>query len=125
MGYTLMIGELIKNEENEGFQFDVENVEHLNAPAEGSPTDYTNSRWPSYSGWSDFVNETGLSVLNADLIKGHPGYTILKPAHKEIIDRKFKQIKKLEPHNQARLSWLKYWVDWALENCKQPAFLNR
>ncbi len=23
-----------------------------------------------------------------------------------------------------RLEWLKYWVDWSLENCDKPVFCN-
>ena len=29
-----------------------------------------------------------------------------------------------ENNHAVRLEWLKYWVDWALENCECPVFYN-
>jgi len=125
-----------------------------NAPAFGEPTDFTNNRWPSYSSWHDamifvelhdmmFNKETGL-------IRRHPDCVPLVKEHKEIIDKAYKEFYKKYPNCKAgyspkinenegifedkehpkennyatRLEWLKYWVDWALKNCKNPVFYN-
>lgn len=130
-----------------------EGVHLENAPAFGEPTDHTNSRWPSYTAWRDFTRFTGLEDFFYDestgILRNHPGCVPLKKEHKEILDKayadfyiKFPNAKASyspkaladmftedkdwpEENNYAvRLEWLKFWVDWALENCKTPVFYN-
>lgn len=133
---------------------DVKLEQHDKAPAFGEPTDHQNQRWPSYSSWGDFCRFTGLYEMFFDkedgLINQHPGQMPLLPKHKEQIDEVLKKYKEKYPNAVAgyspkidfsknifedadwpeennwltRLEWLKYWVDWALENCKQPIFKN-
>lgn len=112
-----------------------------NAPAFGEPTDYTNNRWPSYSAWANFCRDTGLYDLfywdNGRLKGGHPGaHPITKEMQIEI-NAALERIQKLHPDAKptfeneieiegtlCRLTWLKYWVDWSLENCKHPVIAN-
>lgn len=124
MGYNLRIGELKSEQIDNTTIWDVEEVEIDHAPSDGSPTDHTNARWPSYSGWDDFGHEAGLSILFTELMPEHPGYAILKPRHKRMIDAVYANKSLLDPEMLGRLEWLKFWVDWALKNCKQPAFVN-
>jgi hypothetical protein len=129
-------------------------VEHLeNAPAFGEPTDHTNSRWPSYSAWHDFARFVDLEDFFYDketgLLRKHPGCVPLVKEHKEIFDEAYANFYKKYPNAKAgyspkvlsdafvedkdwpeennyaaRLEWLKFWLDWAFENCKIPVFYN-
>ena len=121
------------------------------APAFGEPTDNSNSRWPSYSSWHDAMDFVGLEDLmyhdDFGLLRKHPGCFPLVQEHKDIIDKAHKEFYEKYPNAKAgfspkstifeedpdwpkencwavRLEWLKFWVDWALANCKQPVFAN-
>lgn len=158
MGYTLKIGQLKTTIEYDGLESyisnDVELVKHKNAPAYGEPTDFTNSRWPSYTSWRDAMRFVGLEELmfnkGTGLIRNHPDCIPLVKEHKKIIDEAYNKFYKKYPNCKAgyspkinenegvyedenwpiennyatRLEWLKYWVDWALENCSKPVFYN-
>lgn len=63
MGYTLTIGELEVEVQDEYVRLDAEGVKRDDAPAYGEPTDHTNSRWPSYTGWADFCRDAGIEPL--------------------------------------------------------------
>lgn len=133
--------------------FDVEPIIDYKAPAFGEPTDYTNERWPSYSSWNDAMRFVGLHELmygEEGILREHPGCFSLTVDHKREIDRAYKSFYEKYPDCKAgyspkidfkslvfddpewpkensyatRLEWLKYWVDWALDNCKQPVFCN-
>ena len=146
MGYSLIIGERLKVSETE-FDEDytyitAEDVKLDNAPAFGEPTDYTNERWPSYSAWHDFCKVSGLFDLfyeeNGHLRGGHPGLFTIDNEFKDKVDWAHKrlkmQYKTIEESADifdteigaayARVQWLKFWTDWALENCKNPVFVN-
>lgn len=131
-----------------------EDVTDEKAPAFGEPTDHLNSRWPSYTAWHDAMRFVGLHemMFNKEngLIRNHPDCVPLVKEHKEIIDKAYLEFYKKYPGCKAgyspkikekggiyedpewpqengyavRLEWLKYWVDWALENCKHPVFYN-
>lgn len=149
MGYTLKIGEAeIVNYPEDGYiSIGVKGVEHKEAPAFGEPTDFSNQRWPSYTSWHNFARFVGLHDLFYDedegLIRRHPDTFPLTPSHKEIIDKAYEAFKVKYPDAVAsfaedgnydefpeentwlvRLEWLKYWVDWSLENCQNPVFYN-
>ena len=119
MAYSITIGEF--KGESDGFP-QAETVEHENAPADGVPTDRTNQRWPSYSGWADFVDDTGLSGLFAELMPGHPGFCKIERRHLDAINAV--DTTALPKHHAVRMVWLKYWMDWALVNCKNPVIIN-
>lgn len=161
MGYTLKIGEIFVRKElmdeddqkTAYFHTGVISEEHKNAPAFGEPTDRQNSRWPSYTAWSNFCDFVGLEDLfynkEYGILREHPGCVPLTQSHKEEIDKALENFKKKYPkaipsystnvknimleedptwpeenNFMVRLVWLKYWVDWALENCENPAFYN-
>lgn len=141
MGYSLIIGEHIVEQAEDYTHQTAQVVSLPTAPAFGEPTDYTNQRWPSYTGWREFSEFCELLPLMFDrsdsLIAEHPGYTVLTKEHKEEIDEAYKRFYDLYPnavatfksdklvdHYACRLEWLKFWVDWALENCKNPVFMN-
>lgn len=128
--------------------------EHLdNAPAFGEPTDYTNQRWPSYTAWADFLRFTNLYeiILDKDndlcLMPSHPGFAAISEEHKAVIDEAYEAFYIKYPNCKAgyspkqtdfvedpewprentyavRLEWLKFWIDWSLENCEIPTFYN-
>jgi len=149
MGYNLIIGELeVDYDINDGLESSI----HLSAVPEkgrkesflnvGEPTDGTNMRWPSYTSWSNFARATGLYEFFFDdcegVIRHHPGAQPLTEEHRRIIDEKYNDFKKANPNAEpnykyednvnnsilVRLEWLKYWVDWALDNCEKPVFAN-
>lgn len=144
MGYTLKIGEGIVDS-YEGIDGDingycyigVETVKHKDAPAYGEPTDYTNERWPSYSNWADFCDMTGLDDVFYDennFRGGHPGAFLITKKMQVRINNQIIlwtsqpeediEIIEGEDWTLVRLKWLKYWVDWSLENCKTPVMVN-
>lgn len=128
MGYDISIGEATFDGNNQ--ISGTEQVTLQNAPAYGEPTDYTNERWPSYSGWSDFMRH--YSIPHSVVIADHPGYVKVTPKLKAYINLVYESADKSEPagyeHGQnaylVRLEWLKFWIDWALENCKNPIIYN-
>lgn len=157
MGYNLSIGNAVLEEadpsEYDGqfcARYRVKGVRHETAPAFGEPTDYTNQRWPSYSGWAEFCKETGLHGLFFDnyagIMREHPGCFQLTEDHlrqvREALEQR-KQATGLRPPGffdydeetqqevdngkdpqTARLVWLEYWIAWALANCARPAIEN-
>lgn len=121
MAYTLSIGELYSYTED-GLDFnDVKTIKHDAAPEDDSPTDHTNQRWPSYGAWNDFMIA---GRINHNLmIQTHPGYVRIDKKFKIMVDRAYDLLKDNELH-KGRAEWLKYWTDWAIENCKNPVFCN-
>lgn len=156
MGYTLRIGELDidYDQEDSYIRLTCESKELPTAPAFGEPTDHSNSRWPSYTSWSDFVEWAGINELFYDedegLIREHPGCVPINKKHQAIINEAYDAIKDKYPNVKAgyspkidyanrifkdpdwpiensmmtRLEWLKFWFDWALDNCNKPVFYN-
>lgn len=116
MGYTLMIGEQVNGDEVQAKTLD-------DAPADGSPTDHTNARWPSYSCWADFVSAAGLGAELDQLMPSHPGIARVTPEVVASIESKLAK-KKLPAEHRGRAAWLRYWLKWSPENCKRPAFYN-
>lgn len=128
MGYSFIIGEHTTYVED-GTTFDyAEEVKLNNAPAFDEPTDYTNKRWPSYTDWEEFTKATRLGHLlgmHSKLIPAHPGCAKILPEYLKIIDLRLAQKDKYDINHQNRLTWLRFWFDWALKNCKNPVFINR
>lgn len=151
MGYNLAIGNgyLAYDKEDNYLRVEVKSERLDNAPAYGEPTDYTNQRWPSYTAWSKFMEHVGLYDIlwNKEselcLIPSHPGYAPISNEHKEAIDKAWVDFHNKYPNVEAgfakdgeeenwpeengfavRLEWLKFWVDWSLENCEIPTFYN-
>lgn len=130
MGYNITLGELkIVHDARPGEEVWVrataQEVRLEEAPADGSPTDHTNERWPSYTGWGEFCDDTGLHDLfygDNGLMAEHPGCVVLTSEHLaafEAVDRS-----KVQIHNIGRLEWLIWWTRWALDNCKVPVLAN-
>lgn len=158
MGYSLTIGELKHEITDDKLETEIysyaEDVTLPNSPSYGEPTDYTNSRWPSYTSWGMAMEFVGLNDFmynkKTGLLRDHPGCVPLVKEHKEIIDKAHIDFYKKYPNCKpgfspklndrlgiyedsewpeenmwaVRLEWLKFWVDWSLENCKVPVFHN-
>ena len=134
--------------------FDVNRVEDDNAPAFGEPTDHTNQRWPSYAVWDKFCTSAGIHDLmfskdrDDALLSNHPGCVPLTEQHRSEINDALVAFKIKYPDAIAtygekqenslirdennpeensvlcRLTWLHYWINWALDNCEKPVFKN-
>jgi hypothetical protein len=149
MGYNLKIGELKTNwNTDDGRESTIElSVEVERGRKEpflnvGEPTDGMNVRWPSYTSWSNFAKSADLYDFFFDkcegLIREHPATFPLCEEHREIVNAKYKAFKDKHPkskptyddenneHNAVlvRFEWLKYWINWALDNCEKPVFYN-
>ena len=146
MGYTITIGQLeIRKSPDDGLDcscigFDAVGESHENSPAFGEPTDHTNSRWPSYCAWSDFMRDSGLYDTffydNGHLIGGHPGIRLVTSELVEKVSGALCEFRSTHPGLEAkfdngeeggtlcRLIWLEYWARWALENCETPVIAN-
>lgn len=152
MGYSLTIGNAVLGEpcpDTHVWSVDVEGFSHPDAPAFGEPTDRTSQRWPSYSGWTDFCTEVGLTKLFYDkecgLLSRHPGTFGLTQGHLKTVTEALERRRAVNGGKEpgfpdetpdgelvengkdgqlARLVWLEYWVRWALENCERPAIRN-
>ena len=119
MGYTLRIGEATINWHEESVRIDVDGVKHDDAPAFDEPTDYTNARWPSYSSWSNFCRDMGLTnvMLNErnggcgelkygetylyPLMPEHPGAAPITKAHLQYVEEKVAAYKAANPDHRA------------------------
>lgn len=146
MGYSITIGELsIDAAPEDGVEcscinFSAKGVAIEGSPAYGEPTDGTNQRWPSYSSWSNHLENAGLYdvfFFGGHLIGGHPGVRLVT---KELLERISKAKADLEsehPNIEAtmqpytdingtycRVIWLEYWCKWAIENCTVPVIAN-
>lgn len=103
--------------------------------------------------FSDFVelNEFFYNKVTG-VLRHHPGCVPLCIEHKTIVDKAYANFKEkypdavggystinkgkpfyeweedptwpIENEYLARLEWLKFWMDWALENCTEPVFEN-
>jgi len=153
MGYSLIIGEAkVESYEEDGLEalchITAEGVHLDDAPAFGEPTDHTNQRWPSYTQWYDFCEKADIlpalyecdeyGNVTGSLRGGHPGAFPINKEFKEEIDTAYNRIKMqaktLDPDADifdtdlggmwARIQWLKFWTDWALENCEHPVLVN-
>jgi len=149
MGYNLEIGELEiefdtsdDRESSLGLGVKIEKGRKELFLNVGEPTDGMNIRWPSYSSWRNFAEHAGLEEFFFDdskgLIRQHPGTFPLCEDHRVIINQKYKDFKIKFPKSEAnynnptkpengtlvRFEWLKYWINWALDNCEKPVFYN-
>lgn len=147
MGYTITIGELeVTKSPDDGLdcdciRFDAKGVMIADSPAFGEPTDYTNSRWPSYSVWSSFMKAVGIYDVFFDgrghLIGGHPGVRLVTRELSDFVNGALVKYRAENPSvhpllNEGsesagwlcRLIWLDYWLNWALENCETPVIAN-
>lgn len=131
MGYSITIGNAVVETDKSYFpelyaSWRVEGVRHDNAPAFGEPTDYTNGRWPSYSGWASFLEATGLNDWWSKVADSHPGCYGLEQEDVDIVAEALKNYvsEGEEDWQHKRLIWLDYWVRWAVENCETPAIEN-
>ena len=99
-----------------------------------------NIRLPSYTGWSEFCEKVGLHDLffkqYEGLFRQHPGCVMITQEHCQTVVgalEEYQKHAKRPPgydafgnydYDLARLMWLEYWMNWALENCETPAIYN-
>lgn len=122
LGFNLSIGELTHYIDEGGIKrTTVKKVKHPKAPRDGVPTDGTNQRWPSYTGWGSFCDF--IEVSDNYFIPSHPGYKKIDKRFKKVVDLAYK-LKGQNSDHDPRLEWLKYWTDWAIENCENPVLHN-
>ena len=144
MGYNIYIGEAVLwKEELSGFYSSrVYEMSLPEAPSfSGDPlSNNKNARYPSYHGWHEFVEKVKLKDFFFDkdcgLMRTHPGCFLLKESHlKKIKETKTDWIEKhpntvpgfMDPKFDnvlARLIWLEFWIEWSLNNCKNPGIFN-
>ena len=131
MGYNITIGNAVVETDKDYFPelhaaWTVKVVKHENAPAFGEPTDFSNARWPSYSGWAEFLRATDLEEWWKKVAEQHPGCYGLEQEDVDTVAEAMKKYVKSdeEDWNYNRLVWLDYWVRWAVENCETPAIEN-
>ena len=63
MGYNLAIGEAEVDWSEDMVRIDAVTVKLDEAPAFGEPTDHTNTRWPSYTSWSNFCKAMDITDI--------------------------------------------------------------
>jgi hypothetical protein len=133
MGYTIRIGATTPASDPDGFPVTVASVEVPVAPKDPWGG-HSNARAPSYSAWHAFVQATGLEDLfhgRRGLMVNHPGIRPLRPAHLQALQKaetlykkSFKRSEKPNAEHLERIQWLKFWMGWALDNCKHPSIYN-
>lgn len=143
MSYTLTIGDYATERQPDGAsrQFAIA-AHHPGALPYGEPESHRNERQPSYQGWARFADFTGLKDLfyapETGLLSQGPACRPLTPAHQQAIEAAYEAFRQRHPFAHpgmgeglpeedvqlARLTWLRYWVGWALANCAEPVFCN-
>ncbi|HAS41171.1 MAG TPA: hypothetical protein DCS93_11865 [Microscillaceae bacterium] len=152
MEYTITIGEaMMKSYENLEIIEVAANI-HQTTFEDGQLPDFLNNlsqKQFSETLWKQFVyfiNIPAFTDLFYDIHKGwlrlNPRVKLITSRNKKIIDKTYEVFKtrypdsipvrditfdtnfKNLPENYflGRLEWLKYWVDWSLENCEKPVF---
>jgi hypothetical protein len=151
MGYNITIGNAVpefRKEDGELYAaWVVNHAESDDAPTfpHDEVTGKSNSRSPSYSGWSDFCAEAGLEDMwyhdYSGFLRKHPGCFPLEKHHHTAVKAALErwQTKATKPPGfagwsdedkgkydpiLARLIWLEWWMAWALESCETPAVWN-
>ena len=168
MGYTITIGNAVLQYTAEDLHLRIEvlGANHPEAPDHDVFTGISSSRSPSYTVWSNFCRDAGISVLfygggwdrtagkyvpcpdvfhrETPLMAHHPGVQPLCRADLDFV--RAARIKREQanggkppgfwegPMGQekdngtdsilARLLWLEFWFEWALDNCTIPAIGN-
>lgn len=142
MGWTLKIGNAVPSSEHGEYHWRVEYAWHENAPAfgNGDASDNINVRCPSYSAWTDFINEIGLYDLfkgNRDdaLLPNYSGCVRITGDHLREIGAAYLARQRLakekgmtagfgegQDHTLARAEWLFYWTEWTYRFCENPGF---
>ena len=113
-----------------------------------------NGRHPGYSQWDMFCQSAGLRDLffdaDAGLMRQHPGCFAITPDHLEHVRSRRMEWERRHPNAVpgfdfsprmhqptqddgvrdrdgvlARLLWLEWWMEWALQNCERPAIANQ
>jgi hypothetical protein len=151
MGYTITIGNAKPRfSKEDGYleaRWVVEDAASDDAPTfpHDELTKNTNSRSPSYSGWSEFCQEAGIYELfyhdYEGLIRPHPGCKLLQKEHWLLVQAALEKRRRVSDklpgfegwrgedtgkydYVLARLMWLEFWMRWALERCETPAIEN-
>jgi hypothetical protein len=111
-----------------------------------------NHRHPSYTVWHEMTKQTGIEDLffnkKTGLMREHPGTQLLTFEHRnQIRQAKERWLEKYpdavpgfepmvfetKPKEEdifnpgwtlARITWLDFWVNWAVENCEFPVIYN-
>jgi hypothetical protein len=128
MGYILKIGEYKSYNSDVGVVHDAELVRLATAPYEYG---YSNVMQPSGTSWFFFTVAAGLESLFNEkdglLLNNYNDgeFVDLTKEHQRIIDQAYSKKVNLKEDHQCALTWLKFWVDWAIENCKKPVFVNQ
>lgn len=159
MGYSIYIGNAVLEEydldDTDGVyspHYVVHGMTHPDAPEfpNDSMTGKSNSRHPSYTGWSEFVNQFGIRDLfggnERSCFHAHPGCMRITENDLQIVRNRIAEWKLT--HNKppgfdpglfpdekegevgqfdyilARALWLEWWMDYALKNCERPAIYN-
>lgn len=139
MAYSLRIGNKTHFEEPddpEDNRWGVADVELPEAPLfdDDGLTGRSNFRSPSNRGWHDFKRAVGLERLFNALMGGDPQSCVpLKSEHLNAVRDAIKNWKAAHPNTKpgfadgqdyqlARLLWLEWWMNWALNNCPEPTF---
>lgn len=118
MGYTIKIGEAVVDWQPDFVGIDAKDERLAIAPAFGEPTDHTNARWPSYSGWADFLRVAGLTDLFfnqenvgsgelkigdtwiSPLMGQHPGFAPLNEAVRDFVREKLRAYREAHPDHR-------------------------
>lgn len=148
MGYSIYIGEAVLETDLEYLEasYTVEEIENEKAPFWESIADpfrdasgKTNGRHPSYGAMRLWTEAVGLYDMfynkESGFLEPHPGIRRLTQDHQIAFQSALTNYKKKHPKSEpgwmddkdavlARLIWFKWWVDWAIENCKNPAICN-
>ena len=143
MGYSMVIGNAgVSKQGILRSSFTVVERTHPDAPlfAGDETTGQSNTRLPSYSGWRQFCQATGLFELfyhkKLGLLREHPGCFGFSTEHLAVVEQALTswQVRYPEavpqfddePKNGhlARLLWLVWWMRYSLEHDRFPSVSN-
>ncbi len=119
MSFLFTIGEL----KTKGTQHSAKIIHDAASPLVCAPVKHTNQLEVSYGGFGTFCDS--IEVNGKVFVMDHPGYMPISFILKNRIDEiYYRKLKTLTTNEKEILSWLKFWIDWSIKNCKQPVIIN-
>lgn len=138
MSYSIYIGRLVSDPEDGAYTVVEETSVYAPRFDNDDMTGQSNGRHPGYGQWSEFCKIAGLAALfygDRGFLKPHPGVRPLFRGQLGTVSAALQEWKRKFPGRTpgfaegqdpilARLIWLEWWMNYALDKYEYPAMAN-